>query len=859
MSRSVDLDALEADLDRAVALFRGGRPAQAVRILTAVRHRAERVLAAEAREDVRVTAAVIVARTLISESAPRFDMTGDLAPALELLSRATALADELGSVPLLATIRGQRALVVLRSGDTRAALRAFDAAAALIGEASPRDRAVIMLNRGVLHLEHDDLPRAKADLLRSVEFCEEIGDTRLGSMARHNLGYVEFLAGRIPRALAALEEAQEVNPEVAHPTMLLDRARVLREAGLVRDADRILDEAGEALQRSRLFQDLAETELVRADCAVANGDLRRARTLAAAAHRRFARRGNLRWMRRAELLLLRCDRSAADALEPRRRRTALRGVAARAHDLAHACRREGRRDLARAADLMAQECRLLAGDGGGPAPPTMRSSDPLQLRLQTREVRALAALHNGDVTRAAGQVREGLAELGAYQHSFGSLDLRTASAVHGAALARLGLLVALRSGSPAAVLNHIEHARAVSTRLPQVRPPGDARTAELLSELRQVEEDARGLEGDPAAADLLGDLRDRAVRLQRKIRARAWEMEGDSGSAAASPRMGRVRDAASSAGVAFVSFARHQGRWVAVAVCGRRCQLLELAEVTAVCELVHRVRADLDALAMPVLPAPLRVAVRRSLDLGLRRLDALLVAPLRLGDRPAVLSCSGDLVFLPWGLLPSRVGTSTVVTPSAASWLGASSHRRPAVPRVVAVAGPDLRRAGEEAGSVQRIWPGAAELSGPRATTVRTHEALVSADLVHVAAHGTHRQDNPLFSSVRMADGHLYAYEIDAGAGLAGCVVLSACEAGLATLRPGDESLGLAHVLLHLGTRTVIAGVARVGDDVSACLMERVHGAMRSGEDAASALADAQRATLDEDSPAAFVSFGATW
>jgi hypothetical protein len=410
------------------------------------------------------------------------------------------------------------------------------------------------------------------------------------------------------------------------------------------------------------------------------------------------------------------------------------------------------------------------------------------------------------------------------------------------------------------VLNLVEHARAVSTRLTSVRPPGDERTAELLGELRQVEEEARSLEGDPAAEATLEELRVRAASLQRRIRARAWEIEGERGEAAAdAPRCAQVRDAARASGAAFVSYARHQGRWVAVEVCGSRCVVHDLAPVAEVSALVHRVRADLDALALPHLAPPMRVAVRRSLDAGLARLDGLLMGPLRLGDRPAVLSCSGDLVFLPWGLLPSRAGRSTVVTPSAASWLAGLSRPRPAAPAVAALAGPDLRCAGQEASIVAETWGVATVLAGAEASAAAAHAALVEADLVHVAAHGRHRHDNPLFSSVRMADGHLYAYEIDAGSGIAGCVVLSACEAGLATVRAGDESLGLAHVLLQLGCTSVIAGVARVSDDVSADLMERVHRAMARGTDAATALADAQAESLDGDSPAAFVSFGATW
>jgi CHAT domain-containing protein len=216
-------------------------------------------------------------------------------------------------------------------------------------------------------------------------------------------------------------------------------------------------------------------------------------------------------------------------------------------------------------------------------------------------------------------------------------------------------------------------------------------------------------------------------------------------------------------------------------------------------------------------------------------------------------------VFLPWGLLPSRLGVQTVLTPSAASWLRGRRRRRPRAARVVAVAGPDLRCAEEEAAQVARAWQGGVALSPGEATVAATHAALVSADLLHVAAHGRHRQDNPLFSAVRLVDGQLYAYEIDPADGLAGCVVLSACEAGLTTPRPGDESLGLSHVLLQLGTTSVIAGVARVGDDVSARLMDGVHGAMARGMDAASALAEAQRQSMTDGATPAFVCLGDTW
>ena len=118
---------------------------------------------------------------------------------------------------------------------------------------------------------------------------------------------------------------------------------------------------------------------------------------------------------------------------------------------------------------------------------------------------------------------------------------------------------------------------------------------------------------------------------------------------------------------------------------------------------------------------------------------------------------------------------------------------------------------------------------------------------------------------MRLADGPLYAYELDPDRGMPSCVTLSACEAGLATLRPGDEGLGLTHVLLHVGVASVVAGVARVRDDVAAAVMRDVHRAMSEGASSAEALAAAQLAHAQDAAtgspapPAPFVTFGAPW
>ena len=63
----------------------------------------------------------------------------------------------------------------------------------------------------------------------------------------------------------------------------------------------------EEFRRGQLYQELAETELARAECAILAGNLTAARVLAGSARTRFARRGNDRWRRVAELTLLSAD------------------------------------------------------------------------------------------------------------------------------------------------------------------------------------------------------------------------------------------------------------------------------------------------------------------------------------------------------------------------------------------------------------------------------------------------------------------------------------------------------------------------------------------------------------------------
>ncbi|MCO5310622.1 MAG: CHAT domain-containing protein, partial [Austwickia sp.] len=126
--------------------------------------------------------------------------------------------------------------------------------------------------------------------------------------------------------------------------------------------------------------------------------------------------------------------------------------------------------------------------------------------------------------------------------------------------------------------------------------------------------------------------------------------------------------------------------------------------------------------------------------------------------------------------------------------------------------------------------------------------------VVHVAAHGDHQPESPLFSSLRMADGLVFAHELEPNPPSASLVVLSACEAGRGTARPGEEALGWPSALLALGVRTVIAPLVAVRDDEACAVMTDLHRHLAAGLPADAALAAAAGPT---GTP--FVCFGAPW
>ncbi|WP_066374371.1 CHAT domain-containing protein [Herbidospora mongoliensis] len=229
----------------------------------------------------------------------------------------------------------------------------------------------------------------------------------------------------------------------------------------------------------------------------------------------------------------------------------------------------------------------------------------------------------------------------------------------------------------------------------------------------------------------------------------------------------------------------------------------------------------------------------------LAALDDVLIRPLELPTGAVSVVPTAALHSLPWSLLPSLRGQPVSVAPSAAMAVAGREVDGP----VVALAGPDLAHADDEVAAVVGVHEKGEQVPATRDALL---EALGRAGIVHIAAHGIFSGRRPMMSSILLDDGPLLVHEFFRLARVPPLVVLSACDAGMASAPADGAAFGLAGAFLDRGARTVVAGIVPVRDDEAARLMVEFHRLLARGQSPAQALA---RAAVATDVPG-FACFG---
>ena len=767
---------------------------------------------------------------------------GDPAAALALcetcLTRTGVTAETVGLV------HSQMGLILMLQGENERALTSFDKAIGALTAGLPLGRA--HLNRGNVYLQQGVIAKALTDFERAEALFHEVGDTYLAAKAAHNVGYSYLMEGNLVAALRGLDAAYPIisaESPVMKAMCEQDRAEALIAAGLNTEGRSALREASRAYGLRHLHQRRGEAELALARTLVL-ADPEAALAAARSARRLFVRTGSNAWRVRADAVIVAAEvelgRSSpslvnrGDELAAELTDQGLQWGAAqvRLHVVRVLVRRGEHRE---ARDRLA----------------TIRvgSHAPLGVRLLARTTRVELARAQGRNVAALQHVRTGLAELHAWQSTFGSLDLQTGVVGQGRRLAVSGLTLALEIGKPEVLYEWSERARMLAARITPVRPPADEEMATDLAELRRL-----SAAHDPGA--LIPAPR-RDAELRRRVRERAWQNPGSGEVSEPAPLDDIRRELGSDS--ALVAWVISRGRLDALVVTDEGETVHHLGAYAKVREMLVGLLPDLDMAASTLPPALTRV-VREGLAERLDQLGEALVTPLleQLGDRRVVATPSGGLAGTPWSLLPGLVGRPVTVAQSATSWL---LHRQQPIRVSTAgfVAGPRVERAAAEVAAASLVWHGAETLVDNKASADGVAALAGQVDVLHVAAHGRHSADNPLFSGLELADGPWFGYDIDLLTNVPQVVILSACEVGRSSVRFGEELIGMTAAWLHAGARCVIASPSAVADEAAHDVLTAMHEHLARGLDPAAALAAAVPSASGDAPPAPFVCFGTGW
>ena len=281
-----------------------------------------------------------------------------------------------------------------------------------------------------------------------------------------------------------------------------------------------------------------------------------------------------------------------------------------------------------------------------------------------------------------------------------------------------------------------------------------------------------------------------------------------------------------------------------------------LASVAEIGERLSAVRFQIDSLRFGARAIRRHLtSLTQKINIHLRQLHELLIGPLErtLDHRRLIVVPHGSLHYLPFHALHNgdqylieRCEVS--VAPSAAIFQQCLQRGTQTLQRalLVGVADEQAPRIVEEIQTLKGVFPAAITLLQAAATSEALRGNSAGVDVLHLACHGQFRSDNPLFSSLHLADGSFtvrdaYGLKLDNA-----LVTLSACETGANVVAPGDELIGLARGFFSAGARSVLLSLWMVDDETTEQMMVDFYEETMRGRSLSASLRAAQLEMLKE-------------
>ena len=733
--------------------------------------------------------------------------------------------------------------------------------------------AVVLSNMAVCLISLNDFPRALATYQRARAFCQQHNMPLLVAQADYNIAYLYYLRGEYSRAIEALYVARracEATGDAYHFALChLDLSDIYLELNLSEEAREMAHEGFLRFQRLGMGYEAAKTLANEATAYGQQGKTVQALERFVKAREIFVREDNLVWPWLIDLyqgLLLfqegryfearRLCTSAAAFFD----QSALSGKAVLAHlllaqialqvDDLRGADQETRAAIAKLSGLqtpvLVYQAHFLEGEiararGERQAAhraylEARRALETLRSRLQGEELKI-------SFVKNRMQVYEALVALYLSGGDAGASDEEAFASIE-AAKSRNMIEMIFQSGQslPLGATGQSDLVRRIRDlreelnwyyhriELEQLRPEAQSRQKlENLQEIAQSHE-----------KELLRTLRELP----------AQERENATLEAPADFSLKKLQ-ATLPQGATLVEYFIAGQQLVAAVVSEDSARIIPVTMLSRVTHLLQLLRFQVSKFRMGNdYVRRFEAALLRATESHLESLYSELIAPLRmlLQGTHLIFVPHGPLHFLPFHALKNggeylSDAFTVSYAPSATVFSLCQQKATSAAPAslVLGIADERAPQILDEVRCVSSLLPRSSLHLGEHATSSLLREKGPESGLLHIATHGVYRQDNPMFSGIRLGDGYLNLYDLYQMKLNARLVTLSGCATGMNFVAAGDELLGLQRGLFCAGATTLLLSLWDVHDESTAQLMGHFYKRHIEGHDMAKSLQDAMR------------------
>jgi tetratricopeptide (TPR) repeat protein len=793
------------------------------------------------------------ARTLSSSIQPLI-LLGEYDRAFQASERAREIFMRLGERRRIAILDNNVGNIFHRQDRFEEAIEHYERAYKTLSEFENWERAAITLhNMAMCLISLNDFARSLECYQKSRELCERYGMPLLRDQADYNIAYLYYFRGEYSRAiemLFATRRACEVTGDAYHFALChLDLSDIYLELNLSEEAREMAREGFLRFEKLGMGYEAAKTLANEAIAYGQQGKTVQALERFAKAREMFAREKNLVWPWLLDLyqaLLLFHEGRYFEA------RRLCSGAAAFFDQTVLS----GKAALAR---LLLARIAMQVGDSDAAEAETAAALSKLEkvqapvLAYQAHFLKGQLAQGRGDRNAALAAYQEARKALEALRNRLHSEELKISFVKNRLQVyeALVDLHLSDFEGGEAAVSEAFSCIEAAKSRSMsemifqsgQSLPLGDPGQSELVRRIRDLREELNWyyhrieleqLRPEESAARRLQQLQEKAVSHENELLRTLRELPiNERENATLEPpadfSLERLQ-AALPPDTALVEYYSTGDRLLAAVVTRQAIRIIPVSVVSRVLHFLHLLRFQLSKFRMGAaythrFEQPLLQATQGHLE----ALYADVIVPLRehLTEKHLVFVPHGALHFLPFHALRSGEGYlcddyTISYAPSATVFALCQEKTAGNTPNSLVMGIPDERAPQilTEVESVAPLLPHAELFVGPEATADVLRSRGATSSLLHIATHGTYRQDNPMFSGIRLGDGYVNLYDLYQIRLPAKLVTLSGCATGMNFVSAGDELLGLQRGLFCAGATSLLLSLWDVHDESTATLMQ---------------------------------------